>query len=367
MTGCPTLTLSAAVDQYMAENGIDSRKYGAKYLITAKWAWKKLFLNTLYVVQSTWEPLKKGEPYNYIDVPRGLVRLLSVGNPDKCGNIQPLYYNPQLNIIAKPTNKKCGCNQCNCDGLCEELNSLSVTTKELFTINGVTYYEKTWIKTCPNGDILEYKETPAKKYNDYIGNAGDFNPDFNPDFNVGNADLSNFSIVTETTQRKLCAVTVKPCGCVETTPENEAILLEHCGCQFNHCCKRGRRHCEQFLENINNNRRGEIKISECGTRIYFKPSHDTHNINLTNPEYLLVNWQSNGEIVGQQVQVPEYAYDALCAGIYYRVTKRNGKYNLSERLEAERMWEKENNNVITFLNQLSLSFLSDVGDAQPTW
>jgi hypothetical protein len=366
---CPTITLGSATDQYLILNGIDSKKYGAKYMIAAKFAWQKLFLNTLYVVHSEWKPLKKGDPYNYIDMPKGALRLLSVGHPDKCGNIQPLYYNSQLNVIKKPSVKKCGCNQCDCGGLCEEANSLSVVTKELFTINNVTYYEKTWIKVCPNGDVLEYKEIPTKKYNDFVGNAGDFNNDFNDDFSTVVPDLANYDIVTEVQQRKLCAVTVQPCGCVASTPENEKLLFEHCGCHYNHSCRRWNKHCNQLLENINNNERGEIKVSECGTRIYFKPARGVHNPALANPEFLLVNWQSTGMEVGQEAQIPNNIeiLQAFWSTLYYLVVSRNGKYGLGERMEAERVMEKDVNNALRFLNPLSLSFLSDVGDAQPTW
>src|SRR5258706_2266858 len=155
----PTVTLSEAVDEYLIENMINKKKYYPAYLTVAKRAWKKLFWNTLYVVQSQWMPLKKGNPYNYIDLPAGTVRLLSVAETNHCGNIEALFYNPQLNVIAKPTINNCSCGKFDCDGLCGDLNNMTVTTQEAFAINGVTYYQKTWLKYCPNGDILEYTET----------------------------------------------------------------------------------------------------------------------------------------------------------------------------------------------------------------
>lgn len=363
----PTVTLSEAVDEYLIENMINKKKYYPAYLTVAKRAWKKLFWNTLYIVQSEWMPLRKGSPYNYVQLPAGTVRLLSVGETDHCGLIQPLFYNSQLNVIPKPTTSNCSCGKCDCDGLCEDLNSMIVTTKLVFTINGVNYYEKQWVKYCPNGDILEYTETPVKSYNDVIGDGGDFNNDFNNDYSIGSGALSNFSIVTNVSQRKICALTVQPCGCPENIPENEELVQQHCGCFFNWNSRHRRIHCEQFQKDINSNRRGEIKLSDCGSRIYYKPNPRHHHCKTEEiklPDYLLVNTQTNGERINESVQVPEYALDALWAGMYHRITRRNNRFGIGEKLEAERMASKEENLLLGFLNPIPMDFLSDVADAE---
>ena len=363
----PIVTLSEAVDEYLIENMINKKKYYPAYLTVAKRAWKKLFWSTLYVVESRWMELKKGTPYNYIDLPAGTVRLLSVGENDHCGNIQSLFYNSQLDVISKPMTRNCSCGKCNCDGLCGDLNNMTATTKQVFVVNGIAYFQKQWLKYCANGDILEYTETPTKKYNDFIGDAGDFNNDFNNDYSTGSGALSNFEVVTQIAQRKICALTVRPCGCPENTPENESLVQQHCGCFFNWNTRHRREHCHQFLKDINANHRGEIKLSDCGTRIYYKPEPRHHHCKpeeIKFPDFLLVNFQTNGETIGESVQVPEYALDALWAGMFHRITRRNARYGIGEKQEAERLANKEENLLLQFLNPLSLEWLGQLQDAE---
>lgn len=366
MSSCASISLSSFVQQYMAEGQIANKKYFGSYLITAKWAFKKLFRNTLYSVQSNWFPVKNGDPYNYIEIPKGIVRWFSVGVEDSCGLIQPLYYNSQLNIIKKPTSSRCTCDQCSCEGGCNDFEDMTVTTKEVFIIAGVPYYERTWIKVCKNGDILEYKEQPVKKYNDYIGSMGDYNEDYNEDYDVNDPGFDNFTIETITSQRKLCALDVRPCGCPEATPDNLKKIHECCGCYLKPGSFYLRKCCTVFKENINDNGFGEVKISECGTRIYFNPAK-CGPTSVTNPQYLQLNYQTNGDTPGAEIQVPELAYYALSAGVFYRVTERNGKYGLSERQEAERRMEKEENLLLRDLNPVSLQFLSNLQDANIRW
>lgn len=366
MDKCTSISLSGALENYLIERQIEVPKYYTSYLVAAKWAWKELFRNTLYAVQSTWLSVMKGEPYDFIEVPYGASRIFSVANIDKCNLIQPLFYNDQINVIPKPASSGCGCGECRCDGLCGEMNDLTVTTKEVFRVNGVPYYERSWIKICKNGDVLEYREVPTKKYNDFVGSSGDFNNDFNDDFDIGAEPFSNYEIVTQTLQNKICALKVRPCGCVENTPENIKMINECCGCYLSPYSRMRKMCCNQFQENINDNGFGEVKMSDCGTKIYFIPPKNCHP-NARNPTHLLLNWQSNGEKIGEEVQMPDYAYDAFTAILHDRVVKRNGKFALWERQEAERHKEKEINNLIKFMNPISLEFLADTQDKEIRW
>lgn len=367
----PCNPLSEAVDEYLVNRGIEKKKYYAKYLIIAQRVWQDLFWNTLWVTKNVWQPLKKGNPYNYIDLPGDVARLFSVNRQDHCGNIVPLYYNNQLNIISPPTVKKCGCSTCDCSGLCEDVNSFTMTTKLLFTINGVDYFEKTWLKYCPNGDILEYQEIPTKRYNDFIGDGGDYNNDYDDDFNIATGAFGNFSIVTEKFQRKVCQLTAQPCGCPEETPENDQLLLDHCGCFLPVSCHRRRRHCEHFLANPARNIWGEVKLSDCGKKIFFRPTR--HFLDGTRigtpilPEFLLVNYQTNGKTVDAQTLVPDWALLALWTGIDWRSKLFNGKYSLADKTQAKYEFNDAVNKIILFLNAFSLQTLSAVQDAPMRW
>lgn len=356
MSNTPTISLSTFLQNYLAEGEIDIPKYFPRYAISAKWAWKELFQKTLYVVQSHWFPVLFDGEYYYIDLPKCVSRIISVGVEDKYGKIQPLYNNAQWNVVAKPT-KQCNCG-CSCDGLCNDGSTTTVTTKEVFRINNVPYYERTWLKICKNGDVVEYREVPTKKYNDYTGTPGDFNGDFNDDFSKPSA-FENFTVQTEVFQKILCKLDVAPCGCPTSTDENLDKLHTHCGWD----CRGGwRKRPRQTFENVNNNYYGEVKLSPCGTKVYYRLAKHGKI-----PDYLLLSWQGTGEEVGLEVQVPEYAYEALSAMLFWRTIRRNPRYSQSDKVEAERIKNMEINNLILYLNPLSWNFLANVSDTEIRW
>jgi hypothetical protein len=369
MSNCQTYFLSGVVDNLMIDRAISKKKYFAAYMVMAKKEWQKLFRGTLWEVQSKWMPMKNGEPYNYVDVPDGTSRILSVSVEDRCGLIQPLFYNVQLNVVSKPKTKNCGCKQdCNCGGCCEAASSMSYTTKVVLTINGVDYYEKTWIESCPNGDMIEYRETPTKKYNNIQGDGGDYNDDYNNDYDIEAAPFSDYTVVTVKSQKKICSVEVLPCGCVAETPENEQLLTDTCGCSINWGCGLKKKHCRHYTENINNNYYGECKMSECGTKIYYKPSlHWKKVSDVEFPEFLLVNTQSNGLIPNEEVLVPDYALDALEAGIYWRSVRFNTSIPKVTKDDAYQQYMMETSLLTAFLYPISWIELGQVQNAVIRW
>jgi hypothetical protein len=360
----PVTLLSETLEKYLAIRGVNKLKHFAKYLIVADKIWQEIFQKTIFATQSVWKELKAGDPYSFIDMPKDCARLFSVDTVDDCGNLVPLFYNSRLNVVSKPTIKRCNCNACNCESLCEDLNSTTATTKLLFTINGINYYEKQWIKYCPNGDIIEYTETPVKSFNDRIGDGGDFNNDFNNDFSIGRGGLSNFTIVTNISQRKICALTVRPCGCPENTEENIHKVIDMCGgflsCNSNLKVKRF----DRFLENINSNCTGEVKVSECGNKIYFRPTQRHHGHKTKLPDFLHISYQTNGKVPNQEAQVPDYAELCLWSGIDWLSKQFNNQYSLSEKMAAKYEYNAQSNEVIKWLNPLDLEELSNVQDAE---
>ncbi|MEO7048924.1 MAG: hypothetical protein ABI091_26715 [Ferruginibacter sp.] len=355
-------TLMEGVEEYLALRQIDKKKYLPSYLISAKFAWKRLFKWTIYAINSEWLPLQKGTPYNYINKPKDCSILFSVCNTDKHNKMQELFYDNLTNIIPKPSSsiKKCGCGCSDCGGLCEDVNSLTYTTKVLFTINGIDYVEKDWVKVCPNGDVIEYKIVPTKKYNTYTGDGGDYMNDYNNDYSIGTPPFSDYTIVYPEFQNIICKLAVKECGCPEDTDENIDLLNTYCGCylRLNAHCKRERKK-EDFLGEINTCN-GRIKMSECGTKIYYIPDGKYGSQKI--PDYLLVNWQTTGEKCGSYVQVPDYAILALFFGIDYYSKVFNSSYSQLEKDSAKYAFNAEENNVILDLNRLSLKKLSEIQD-----
>lgn len=367
MSECTVNTISQATDEYLIHRGLDKKKYYVRYLGIAKWVWQDIFQKTLFVVQSSWQTLKRGEPYNYIDLPADISRLFSVSVEDECGLIQPLFYNPQLNVVSQPTSKKCGCS-CDCGGACDAVNSLTVTTKLIFTINGVEYFEKKWIEVCGNGDVLEWTETPTKKYNTLLGDSGDFSDDYNNDYDIAAAPFSAYEIVTVKNQKKICKLEMAVCGCPVQSPENEELFITHCGCFVNWNSRCKKKHCKQHMSNINNNHLGETKLSECGTKVYYRPSRKWCLANRKEmPDFLLVNYQSNGQLLNQEIQIPTYALMAFWAGLDYRSKVFNGSYGIGEKKDAEYRYSDEKTQIVAFMNPISLIDMSKVQDAVIRW
>lgn len=366
----PQYALSEVVDTYLIQRGVLNKKYYPQYLNSAYRAWKDVYQKVLFVTSAKWMPIKYGEPYDYIEVPRGIARFLSVNTVDKCGNIVSLYYNQQLNVIKEPEESTCshGCKDCGCDGgMCEDANSTIMTETELFVISGVSYKEKKWVKTCKNGDVIEYTETPVKKYNDRRGNGGDYNSDYNNDYDIGTAGaFENMNVVYLTSQKIICKLKVRPCGCPEENEENAQLLSDFCGCYLNPCRKRKK--CYPVFNDINPNGFGEVKISECGTKVYYKPPppqycHKEFKI----PTHLQVSYQFSGSTVNEEIQVPDGIVPQLWMGVDYYSKIFNNKYSLYEKREARRMWEEAQLEIISYNNPLKLSFIAKVQDQVIKW
>lgn len=369
------ITLSDGLNEYLALRQIDKRKYYPMYLISAKHTWKEMFEGTIYVMTSVWKTVKAGDPYPYVDVPKDAQRIFSVGREDHCGDIKTLYYNNRMNIIPKPTEKKCGCSDCDCGGMCEEVNSTILTTKEIFTISGVTYYEKLYLKYCSNGDMIEYKETPVKQYNDFKGDGGDFNSDYGSDYSGGSSAFPNFTVVTNITQRKICSLQTKPCGCPVDSPENEHILLESCGCFLPFFGRHRKHHCDKFLADTNTSEYGSVKISECGSKIYFQPGHKDHHHHHRDhkriPDFLLVIYQTGGEPknITEQVMIPDVAAykNCLWTGIDWQSKRFNNKYPANEKQLAKYQYNDASNSLVGYLNPLNMEDLADLQDLPHKW
>lgn len=354
-----TVSLSQGLDEYLATRFISNKRDYVNWLIIAKQAWRDIFWNTIYSVQAEWQTLKTGLPFNYIDVPRGAARIFSVSIEDYHHNLKNLYYNSQVNILVKPT-PDCGCKTCGSD-ICDDLNTLTVTSKLEFVINGIQYFSKQWVKVCKNGDILKWNEIPVKDYNSYAGDSGDFNGDFNNDWSKGNPGGGDWKITYRTNEERICNIPVKPCGCPVETPEVLQTINDTCGCYFPSGRWARFDHQKTFQDEVNSHGYGTIKMSECGTKIYFIPDRNC-GVTYPTPNQLMVSWQGNGSDCTEQVQVPEYALDAWWANIHWRSMRFNGAFSPGEKLEAKYAKNDAENNLILFLNPIDLQRLSQTQD-----
>lgn len=352
-------TLTEGVDKYFITEGIDKKKHFGRYLTIGGDIWADLYMNTLNVTKNVWQTIKQDSDGNYIDIPNDCERIFYVSTQDKCNNAVPLYFNALFNTLHKPAKKSCGCQSCDCSGLCNELSNTTMTTKVMFTQNGIDYSEKKWITVCPNGDIIEYREVPVKKFNDRVGDAGDYNEDYNNDYLIANP-FANYTIVTQTFQEKICKLEVRPCGCPVSTVENENLVLAHCGGYLNPLLRCSKKRCETFLPEVNAKHIGEVSISECGTRIYVRwLKKET--------DFLLLTYQTNGRCERSQNAIPEKGLMALWTGIDFRKKMFNNYFSFNDKEAARIAYEREKNNLIGFDNKLSFQFLSDLSDTPIKW
>lgn len=363
-----TYDLASVTDQFMISRGITNKKYFGTHLYNAKLVFKYLFKNTIYSVQSQWQPLRKGDPYPYINMPIGRQRLFSCSVVDKCGTIVPLKYGNYVNIIPQPTVNTCSCDKCVCDGgICEDVGGLTKITKLLFTVNGTDYYETVWVKLCPNGDIIEYRNVPVKKYSTFTGDGGDYNSDYNNDYLTENPPFSDYTIVYEDFQRILCNLEVKECGCPVNTVSNEELFLQHCGgyCQPFSRCRTNQNLCKKVYDdtNFDDCRLGQIKVSECGNKIYYIPPQRPNGVPPAKlPEYILVNYQVSGENCTETVRVPEYLLETMFYGMDYYSKRFNGMYNSLEKRESRYAWVNAQNEAILYLSNFNLQKLAQIQD-----
>lgn len=364
MNDCKSYTISEITDRFLMRNGIEKKKYFARYLVLAQECWEDIFQNTLWVIKSVWMPTKAGTLFSYVDVPEDCLRLFSVGTDDKCGLIQPLFYNNQLNVVPKPSSKKCGCSCSDCGGLCEDVNSTTMTTKLMFTISNVNYYQKCWLKYCPNGDVIEYCLTPTKKYNNILGDGGDYNEDYNDDYLHADPPFSDYTIEYLETQKKICKLEVKVCGCPVESTTNTDLFLDCCGFYVNWDCRNKKKYCKQFSPNINNNFYGEVKMSSCGNKIEYQPSQYWSQVSTKQtPDYLLVNYQTTGESVGAETLIPKYARNVMYAALDCGRKEYNSTFSQYEKDSAMYKYGAAKNEIVGILNPIDLIFMAGVQDA----
>lgn len=343
-TNCPTLTLGEAADQYCIMNGIDKRKYLKQYLFMIQEVWKDMYQNTLFVTTNKYVELKKGTPFNYVEIPSNSFRFLGLLVDDRCHNLKPLYYDNQINVLAKPkqSSKRCNCETCDCGGLCETVGSL-VPTTEIVNINGTDYTNTTWVKNC-NGDVMEYRTIWTTKYN---FDRGSYDNSYDFSYEIGSFSEE---VVQYTLSRKLCKLETLDCGCPVQTKENEECFFKHAGCYINQLTPTWTKCCNHWKDN--NYYAGSCRISECGTRVYIEYlEHFDKN------HWLIMSFQTNGIEPDAQTNIPDYSKMCLWKGVYYYKNLFNDKINPKIKEDQMYSYINEQNKLIVYNNKIAIEDL----------
>lgn len=326
----PYLSLTEMTNEYMLATFNDNRKYFINYLSHARWVWKKLFWNTIFAVKHKYVEVDTSTTPHSIKEPRDMVRFIHLSQEDNCDTIRPLSFKDNMNVTPK-TSAEC-CPRCGSDNYLDQcVSNITVATSEII-IDDVAYTEKIWKKSCSNGDIVEIREVPTKQY-----------PDNNPE---------NFEIVTLKTEKYLCKLDKKPCGCIDDTPKNRELIVTHCGCFTASCTKNL---CDPMFSQPYT-RFGVIK-REAG-RIYVAGN--------PNKKYLL-SYQTNGECGDDEIMVPETAVDVMTFGINARAKALAPNVDRFERRESERMYNAKVQEYEEFLNPILVNEFMNAQMNFPKW
>lgn len=331
----PIYSLTEVVEQLCIRKFNQRRKYFGSYFSIAGDVYQDIFRTILPSALSKYVEVQSAgvnDPFPFIWKPQGMLRFLGVWVTNHCGNLIQVYYNDKLNVFTKPVKKKtCGCQT---NDLCDCIDNLQVILTDK-VIDGVTYQEKTWLKCCGNGDVLQYKEVPVQTYGT-IG--GSYSNDFSDDYDIIN-EGDNVTILRFTTN--LGKLTTKDCGCVEDTPENQSLIFDRCACFLPikpYCCKK---YYEQKINCF-----GEIKFSECGEKIYLK------NVKADTGNLVVLSYQPSGVYCGEEIFVPSYMRKAIWAGIEEETTIYYPRATDQSKQTAKNNRRSANIELFEFLNPL---------------
>lgn len=333
MANFGSYTVAEGVRQYCLHQFNDKRKYFPQYLAFGKLVWEDLFLRTLWSHSSEWAVLRTASPYPYLQLPCPASHLLGIFYQDDCNKDVGLFINNSYNVLAKPKTKTCGCKaECSCDELCGIVNSFSFTSSEI-TIPGAPdnpYTQKSWLTSCPNGDVLQWDEIPIPKFHDN-----------------GTLDM----VIIAQDQKLICKVETFECGCVKDSDVNIKTLADHCGAHMLAAA------CKTDLVIQPNNKVPEIKFSDCGKKVYVIGAN-----------------QSMFKIVHQSVkaaatsQIPHFALITFMKGIYHHSVMINPTISREEKKASKNDYETSKTvDIVEFLNPIDLDELARMGSQKKQW
>jgi len=334
MVQSPKYTLGEVVDDYLIRKFNQRRKYYSNYFRIAQDIYKKLYRNIMPTVTSKYVQVFYDDPkYPYVLVPDNMVRFFSISVTNKNNELLEVYYNNDLNVFSKPpVVKKCGCASTD---LCDCVDNLQVVITPK-VIDGTTYYEKVWVVCCDNGDVMQYSEVPVKKYGE---SGGSYANDFSDDYDIL-SDGEN--VVVLQFYKNLGKLETKDCGCPLETENNKNIIYNKCGCFLGvkpKCCK-------VWYEKTRIRCTGEMKFSECGTRVYLKDV-------MTDDGFVVISYQPDPVRCGEEIMVDDFAREPIWYGIEYESIVFYPRSTIGDKREAERRATKAENKFFEFLNPIN--------------
>jgi hypothetical protein len=326
----PARTLSNIVDGYCIRQFNNSQKYFSNYLMIAKDVWIENFIGTISAVKNTIVNIVRCEPYDYVEVPADLDRFIGLNVLDDHNVPVPVFMNDRIVIGVQP-NAKSKCDKCDGSSLGCDIDNLQMTTRTI-VIDNNPYTENKWIRVLADGSVIEYTETPLKEIKE----------DYTP------------QIVIEKTQRTICKLTVKECGCPEDTEENKLLFYKNCGCNI--LCASSS--AASFI--CNQKKVVGLKLSEDGKKIFIAG---------IKAKFAQFVFQSTGEDGYNELVIPNSseAWNTMWFGIDYWSKILNPRIGDSEKNNSKIRYEDAKTKLFLYFNPITFQGLEAISGGIYQW
>lgn len=314
MSKCGAYTVSEVTERYCINQFNEARRGFDNYIILAQDSWDEIRRKTLWEFSTVWLPVFKGTPHPYVVLPSNMEMFLGLYEEDACAKLIPVLKSDAYSLLPKPKIKACGCkSNCNCGELCAEANSFTYITRD-HIINDILYVEKEWMETCPNGDVIRWREIPSLN------------------------ETGEVEVVSH--QERICKLETLPCGCVADSAVNKSILTEYCGCRFEVCRSTG------IYRPQPNECKTVAQADDCG-RI--------HIIGGNVKDWYAAQIKESGS--GKNTLIPAFAEKAVKAGIDFYSKIFNPRTTRTDRKDAKYFYAECCQEIVEELNPIDLEFI----------
>lgn len=321
--------LSKLVDDFCIEMFDDGKRFFLNYFKIGKIVWNKLFYTDLKAFKDTYLLVDKST--NTARLPPNYKKWYALSVVDDCNNKQFLSYNEYFVTAEKPKNNKCGCKKCSCSSeLCGDMAGVNIAYEDV-VYNNTTYQKVIKTKVCETGDIVEEIYEPLL---------------------TKNAEGDD-EIVFKTTRRHVATLDTSPCGCILDTPENKLKCVSACGHKIT-CC---RKECKTPTYTGGDNA-GKFKIDEDHGVIWL--------MNCTADKVLLTHSCNGTDNCGDTL-IPDWAAEAVKAGMYYKGNRYRKGVPISDKQYAKSNYDHEVMEMFTFLWPIIPHEQIDTQDIMHLW
>lgn len=335
LNGVSSLTLTEALNNFLSLQENVNRNHFMRYMTGAKWVWNDLLKDTIWNIRRRVETVRAD---GTIELPRDVERLTSISVVDECGNLQPLFYNENINNLKVLSHQsKCSCNSCggSDDTLCCVFDNITYTdeVKDMQVLDddgNKSYRIRTYIIKDDCGGVTK----EMKLYGPQT---------------VNNIDGTNDELRVEYTE-KVCDLEVNDCGCVLDNVANVESVKRHLCCHLPVRCNAPLPHSDYgyFKENPNDSR--------------------ILNIYGRGITQVIVVYQSNCiNLEGGEYMIPDYAFMAFASGIDYMGSRFVNNISRVEKREKMADYIREKKKVVIYLSPLSLSEFAQLEKFPKIW